>query len=192
MSGNGGEMGSEEKSNKIENRFTEILDYVDRLFDIDNHKFLVGLNSGLVAAVITTSYRNPALALTARIFLPPICGLTAAISWQYFITKRLESRELECPVCAYMRGFILATASASIIPLAVGGLVIARRSRGFLAQAEKFTENFSENFMRRPFLVAAVLAQGGTGYIMASREFEKFLKEHVYKNKNGSLSGRKE
>lgn len=160
--------------------FHKFMDYTDRIFDIENQRFVVGLNSGIVAAVITSSYRNPVLALRARILLPPVCGITAAKSWQHLITKKLETGELECPACTNIRGLTIAIASASILPLFVGGLVIARRSPGLFTKAEKFTENFSENLIQRPFLMAAVLAQGAAGWIMASREFEKTLIQKLF------------
>lgn len=164
----------------IKAKFDKFINFTDRLFDIENHRFVVGLNSGIVAAVITTSYTNPALALAARILLPPVCGMTAAKSWEFLITRKLETRELECPACTSIRGFTIAITSASILPVCFGGLVIARRSRGLFTKAEKFTENFSENLVRRPILVAAVLAQGAAGWIMASREFEKNLIQRLF------------
>ena len=164
----------------LQTGFSKFLDYTDKFFDIENHRFVVGLNSGIVAAVITTSYRHPVLALGARVLLPPVCGITAAKSWECLITKKLENKELECSVCTNIRGLTIAIASASILPLCIGGFIIARRSHGLLAKAEKFTGNFSDNLIQRPILVAVVLAQGAVGWIMASREFEQTLIKRLF------------
>ena len=162
--------------------FSKFIDYTDRLFDIENQRFVVGLNSGIVAAAITTSYRTQRLALVPRVLLPPICGITAAVSWEYLITRKLATKELDCPACTDIRGLTIAVTTAAILPLCIGGLIIARRSRGIFAKAERFTENFSDNLMQRPMLVAAVLAQGGAGWIMANREFEKTLVTELYRD----------
>lgn len=160
--------------------FSKVIDYTDRLFDIENQRFVVGLNSAIVAAAITASYRARQLALVPRVLLPPICGITAAVSWEYLITRKLATKELDCPACTDIRGLTIAITTAAILPLCVGGLIIARRSSGLFAKAERFTENFSDNLMQRPILVAAVLAQGGAGWIMANREFEKRLVKELY------------
>lgn len=162
----------------------KFMDWTDTLFDIDNHRFLVGLNSAIVAAAITTSYRNPKLAFAARVFLPPICGVAAVKSWDHLITKKLQNKELECSICAYMRGFGIAVACAAFLPATVGAIIVARGGgRGVITKAEKFTESFSENVLQRPIMVAAVLGVGGIGYIMSSREFERALLHRLFKGK---------
>ena len=170
----------------VKSVFSKLVGLTDRLFDIENQRIVLGFNSGLVAAFITTTYGTRLLTLVPRVIVPPICGVTAAMSWQHFITKKLATRELECPACTSIRGFTIAITSAAILPLCFGGLIIARRSSGLLAKAERFTENFSQNFMQSPILVAAVLAQGSAGWIMASREFEKTLVEKLLKNSQNS------
>ena len=170
--------------NSARSYLNKFMDWTDTLFDIDNHRFLVGLNSAIVAAAITTSYRNPKLALAARASLPPICGVTAVESWNHFITKKLQNKELECSICAYMRGFGIAVACAAFLPATVGAMIVARGAgRGVITKAEKFTECFSENVIQRPIMAAAVLGVGGIGYIMASREFERALLHRLFKEK---------
>ena len=167
----------------VKHYFRKIEYYTNIMFDVENQRLVAGLNSSIVAAFITASYRTRVLTLAPRILVPPICGITAAISWDYLITKKLATKELDCPVCTSIRGFTIAITSAAILPLCIGGVVIARRSSGLFAKAERFTENFSDNLLQRPVLVAAVLAQGCAGWIMGSREFEKTFIEKLYRDR---------
>jgi len=167
----------------VKQYFKEFNYYTNRIFDVENQRLVAGLNSGIVAAFITTSYRTRVLTLVPRVLVPPICGIVAAISWDYLITKKLATKELDCPACTSIRGFTIAVTSAAILPLCIGGVLIARRSIGLFAKAERFTENFGENLLQRPILVAAVLLQGCAGWIMGSREFEKTFIEKLYRDR---------
>eukprot|EP00794_Sanderia_malayensis_P010993 gene10993-12156_t len=155
--------------------FKRLIHWSDKLFNIENHKLVIGLNAGFVSAMITTLYSNPRLGLQARMLVPALCGITGAKTWDNLLTKRIENKDLDCPICANIRGLTIAVLSACVLPVSIGAVIATRRHTGFLIKAERFTESFSDNLIQRPLVVAAVLAQGSLGYIMASREFKTNL-----------------
>ncbi len=161
-----------------ENNFTStdpssiFMAWADKLFNIENHKYLIGLNSGILSALMTSLYQNPQPSLRTRLLLPAICGVIGVKAWENLVTERIEKKDLECSVCANIRGLVIAATSACILPATVGAIIYARRHTGVMLRVEKFTENFSDNISQRPVVIAAILAQGAIGYTMASREFE--------------------
>ena len=160
-------------------KFKAFNERTDQFFKVENHNFIIGLNSAIVSAIITTFYPTRTVSTLSRIIIPPVCGGIGAFSWRRLVTDSLERGKLDCPVCASSRGMLLALTSAAVIPGAVGAALLTRKANGGVRKVEHFVTNFMgpPNLVQRPLLVAAIFAQGALGYIMGSREFEFHLRK---------------
>lgn len=108
----------------------------------DRFSTVVGFSSAGIACLFPRLHGFYTSRTTA-VLIPVACGTLAMYSWQRLLTKPLSTRELECSVCASIRGTSIALVSGCILPTIALALIGFKR-RPFSLQNKKAVSHFFE------------------------------------------------
>ncbi|XP_066266271.1 transmembrane protein 126A-like [Branchiostoma lanceolatum] len=145
----------------------------------------VGVNAGFVGLIANSMFRRVLDVTQARLlssvpmFLIP--AVTASAAWQTFVAQSMLAGNLNCPVCAQVRGASINVLAGFINPVCMAIPMAGGLARRYYTAVLPKGNNFWEFWVKtsRPIvwrMLPALLLQVAWGAALASKEFDLYLK----------------